>query len=39
MVEDFVPVDGNVSGLTPGTLGRIVGKGFITFLAIDWKSL
>ena len=37
MVEDFLPVDGNVSGSTPGTLVKIVGKGYITFLVTDWK--
>ena len=35
LVEDFVPVDGNVSGSTPGTLGTIVGRGYITFSVID----
>ena len=31
LVQDFKPMDGSVSGSTQGTLGRVVGEGFINF--------
>jgi hypothetical protein len=31
LVQDFTPMDGSVSGSTQGTLGRVVGEGFINF--------
>ena len=31
IVDEFEPLDGTVSGSAPGTLGQIVGKGYIDF--------